>query len=89
MAVQNYLGADALRKRQSPVRLVRTYQRSGEMALWTDLVDWLGGFPYEFARADEIIDVCERACGLRLLWPLPVDPIDTGKHQFVFERASA
>ena len=84
-----------LRKRQNPVRLmrlVREYQRSRGMALWTDLVVWLGGFPYEFARADEITDFCERSCGLRLLRLLrllPVNPVDAGEHQFVFERASA
>ncbi len=81
-----------LRKRRNPVRLmrlVRGYQRSRGMALWTDLVDWLGGFPYEFATADGITDFCERSCGLGLLRLLPVNPVDTGNNQFVSERASA
>jgi 2-polyprenyl-3-methyl-5-hydroxy-6-metoxy-1,4-benzoquinol methylase len=75
-----------LRKRQNPVRLVREKKRSRGMALWTDQVDWLGGFPYEFATANEITDFCERSCGLRLLQLLPVKPIDTGNNEFVFER---
>jgi Methyltransferase domain len=77
-----------LRKRQNPVRLARRYQRSRGMALWTDQVDWPRGFPYEFATADEITDFCDRSCGLRLLRLLPVNPVDMGNNQFVFERAS-
>jgi SAM-dependent methyltransferase len=56
------------------------------MALWTDLVDWLGGYPYEFATPEEIIDFCEGSCGLRSIKTLRVEPRDTGNNQFVFER---
>ena len=56
------------------------------MALWTDLVDWLGGYPYEFATPEEIIDFCEGSCGLRCIKTLRVTPRDTGNNQFVFER---
>ena len=34
------------------------------MALRTDLVDWLGGYPYEFATIREIVDFCARTCSL-------------------------
>ena len=42
-----------LRSGESPLRAAREYRRSRGMALWTDLVDWLGGYPYEFATAEE------------------------------------
>jgi len=71
---------------QDPFRAAREYRQSRGMAVWTDLVDWLGGYPYEFAKAREIIDFCETACGLvcRSIVPEPADGI--GNNEFLFER---
>lgn len=33
----------------------RSYSQQRGMSPWTDVVDWAGGYPYETARADEII----------------------------------
>lgn len=85
----SYWSAGMLHSRQSPVRAARDYRRSRGMALWTDLVDWLGGYPYEFATASEIIEFCEGECGLRTLRVLPVPVRGTGNNEFVFERACA
>ena len=52
------------RSRENPFREAREYRRSRGMALRTDLVDWLGGYPYEFATVEEIVDFCEGSCGL-------------------------
>jgi SAM-dependent methyltransferase len=75
--------------RRSPLRELREYRRLRGMALWTDMVDWLGGFPYEFATSDEIIAYCTRSCGMecRKLKPLPHN--DNGNNEFVFERVGA
>ncbi|MBI3090368.1 MAG: hypothetical protein HYY96_06835 [Candidatus Tectomicrobia bacterium] len=35
------------------------------MGYLTDVIDWLGGYPYEFAKPDEIIAFCERSLGMR------------------------
>lgn len=78
--------AGRIRGRQNPIRIAREYRQERGMALWTDLVDWLGGYPYEFASATEIIEFCESSCGLRCvtLHPVPFD--GTGNNEFVFER---
>jgi SAM-dependent methyltransferase len=84
-----YRSLGCLRTRQSPLRVAREYRQSRGMAPWTDLVDWLGGYPYEFATAQEIVDFCERSCGLRCVKVDPVSEADTGNNQFVFERPLA
>jgi hypothetical protein len=35
------------------------------MAFWTDIRDWLGGWPYEPATPGEVTDFCERTLGLK------------------------
>lgn len=71
---------------QNPLREAREYRRARGMALRTDLIDWLGGYPYEFASATEVIDFCERSCGLRCTKVLELARHNWGNNQFVFER---
>lgn len=78
-----------LLSRENPFREAREYRRSRGMALRTDLVDWLGGYPYEFATVDEIVDFCEGPCGLRRRKVIPEPGGGTGNNQFVFERGAA
>jgi SAM-dependent methyltransferase len=77
-----------LRGRQNPFRVAREYRQSRGMALRTDLIDWLGGYPYEFATARQIIDFCERSCGLHSTKVIPEQGGGSGNNQFVFERVS-
>jgi SAM-dependent methyltransferase len=75
--------------RKNPVRVARTYKRNRGMALRTDLVDWLGGYPYEYATADEIVEFC---CGRLGLSPVKVrgnPSTGIGNNEFVFRRAAA
>lgn len=45
---------------------VRMWSRKGRgMSGWNDLFDWIGGYPFEVARPDEVFEFC-RARGLRL-----------------------
>lgn len=81
-----YWSLGTLRSGENPLRAAREYRRSRGMALWTDLVDWLGGYPYEFATAEEIVRYCEDQCGLQALRVLPALGRGTGNNQFVFER---
>lgn len=80
-----YWSLVVLRSGESPLRAAREYRRSRGMALRTDLVDWLGGYPYEFATAEETVGFCERECGLSKLRVLPVPARGTGNNQFVFQ----
>lgn len=84
-----YCSRGCLSARQSPWRVAREYRQSRGMALCTDLVDWLGGYPYEFATADEIIRFCEGSCGVRCVRADRLSDVDTGNNQFVFERPIA
>ena len=81
--------AEVVRRRNNPWRAARAYKARRGMALRTDLVDWLGGYPYEFASADEVVRFCENECGLVKRKVLSVGPRDLGNNEFVFERATA
>jgi SAM-dependent methyltransferase len=78
-----------LRAGQNPLRITREYRRSRGMALWTDLVDWLGGYPYEFATPEEIVEFCERECGLRSVSVSCRPASETGNNEFLFERPAS
>jgi SAM-dependent methyltransferase len=56
----------ALRSGQNPWRLLREKRYRG-MEFWTDLRDWLGGYPMEFAGFGETRDFCQRELGLDLV----------------------
>jgi 2-polyprenyl-6-hydroxyphenyl methylase/3-demethylubiquinone-9 3-methyltransferase len=86
MTYASYWLLGRLRSRQNPIREAREYRRSRGMALWTDLVDWLGGYPYEYATAEEIVEFCQASCGMRLQKLIPVPGSGSGNNQFVFER---
>jgi SAM-dependent methyltransferase len=57
--------SDLIRFR-NPLRTIREHKRSRGMAYWTDIRDWLGGWPMEFAGNQETVTFCE-GIGLRLV----------------------
>jgi 2-polyprenyl-6-hydroxyphenyl methylase/3-demethylubiquinone-9 3-methyltransferase len=59
------------------------YKKSRGMSRWHDMVDWLGGYPYEFTSAQQLADFFE-ADGFRLR-RLEANT-GYGNHQLVFER---
>jgi 2-polyprenyl-3-methyl-5-hydroxy-6-metoxy-1,4-benzoquinol methylase len=64
--------------RQNPFR-----RRRG-MHYYTDIVDWVGGYPYEYASPDEVADFFESR-GFKLTKLIRTKGF-TGCNQFVFER---
>jgi 2-polyprenyl-6-hydroxyphenyl methylase/3-demethylubiquinone-9 3-methyltransferase len=42
--------------RLRPFHSWRNYSQSRGMSPWTDLVDWVGGYPFEVAKPQAIID---------------------------------
>ncbi len=46
------------------LRYIRNYRALRGMAFWTDVRDWLGGWPYEPATAEEVTNFCEGTLGL-------------------------
>ena len=69
---------------QNPVAHWRSYHQNRGMDVWTDIRDWLGGYPYEFARADEIFRFCSRELNL------PLQNLNVcnnlGLNEFLFRR---
>ncbi|MDB4949150.1 MAG: methyltransferase type 12 [Gemmatimonadetes bacterium] len=55
---------DLLQRR--PGRTWREYGGDRGMSPWWDLLDWVGGFPFEVAKPEEIFEFCTRR-GFRLL----------------------
>lgn len=66
------------------LRLWAGYRRRRGMSRWHDLIDWVGGYPYEFARPEEIFDFY-RARGFTLV-RLKCGGVGLGCNEFVFER---
>ena len=67
----------------SYLRLWTGYNDRG-MHRWRDMVDWVGGYPYEVATPEAIFEFCrERGFGLL---NLRCGGVGLGCNEFVFER---
>jgi 2-polyprenyl-3-methyl-5-hydroxy-6-metoxy-1,4-benzoquinol methylase len=71
---------------RNPVRRYKEYGRNRGMSVWHDWIDWVGGYPFEAAKPEEIFDFY-RARGFSL------DRLLTcggghGCNQFVFRRVA-
>jgi 2-polyprenyl-6-hydroxyphenyl methylase/3-demethylubiquinone-9 3-methyltransferase len=62
------------------------YKRSRGMSRWHDLVDWVGGYPFEVAKPEEIFSFF-RERGFTLVSLITAGG-GLGCNQFVFERES-
>jgi 2-polyprenyl-6-hydroxyphenyl methylase/3-demethylubiquinone-9 3-methyltransferase len=60
------------------------YKNSRGMNRWHDIVDWVGGYPYEVATADEIFEFY-KAKGYRLI-KLKTGKVGLGCNEFVFKK---
>ena len=73
-----------------PSEYIRTwtqYDQNRGMSHWHDLVDWVGGYPYEVAKPEEIFDFY-RARGFTLT-KLKCGAVGLGCNEFVFQRNPA
>ena len=73
---------DLLRLR--PFATWREYGKERGMSAWRDIVDWVGGYPFEVAKPEEIFDFY-RARGFRLV-KLATAGGSFGCNEFVFEK---
>ena len=72
-----------------PGEYVRTwtqYKQVRGMSHWHDLIDWVGGYPYEVAKPEEIFDFY-RARGFTLT-KLKCGAVGLGCNEFVFQKMS-
>ena len=66
-----------------PMASWRAYRESRGMSPWYDLVDWMGGWPYEVATPETVFDFCrDRGFTLQRL----VTRQGTGNNEFVFRK---
>lgn len=74
--------------RLSPAEYLRSWIRYDEnrgMNKWRDIIDWVGGHPYEYAKPEEIFDFY-RARGFSLT-KIKCGGVGLGCNEFVFVRA--
>lgn len=70
---------------RNPVTRYRVYKKDRGMSMMRDWIDWIGGWPYEFATASQVEDFCKSrgfdmlTCVNRSGWVL-------GNNEFVFAR---
>jgi 2-polyprenyl-6-hydroxyphenyl methylase/3-demethylubiquinone-9 3-methyltransferase len=62
------------------------YERNRGMSRWHDIVDWVGGYPYEYATIDAVVAFAARH-GLSLVLAKPGGGL--GCNEFVFKRSAA
>ncbi len=62
-----FVFAPELRRGRWPLTVVREFQESRGMSLYTDVKDWLGGYPMEFTGNAETIAFAEKELGLEIL----------------------
>jgi 2-polyprenyl-6-hydroxyphenyl methylase/3-demethylubiquinone-9 3-methyltransferase len=79
------LAGATLRQRPAEyLRLWTDYRSRRGMNRWHDILDWVGGYPYEFATPDEIFDFY-RSRGFALT-RMKCGGVGLGCNEFVFER---
>lgn len=72
---------------RNPLRRYREYSRRRGMSVVHDWFDWLGGYPFEFAKPEAILDFC-RSRGFELQRLTTVGG-SVGCNEFVFRRTGA
>lgn len=74
--------------RGKPFQTIRAYGKNQRgMSFWQDLIDWVGGYPFEVAKPDEIFDFyLQRGFVLTRLSTCGGTP---GCNEFVFEKTDA
>ena len=73
----------ALRSGRNPFSVMREYGDRG-MTFWTDVRDWLGGYPMDFAGFRETLLFCEKTVNLQLV----NCKAGEGNTEFLFARIS-
>lgn len=70
---------------KNPMTRYRVYKRDRGMSIVRDWIDWIGGWPYEFATAEQVADFCKQR-GFKMLTCVNKSGWALGNNEFVFER---
>lgn len=71
--------------RGRPLHSIRSYGGARGMSFWTDMVDWVGGYPFEVAKPEQVFDFFKRR-GFSLE-QLRTEGGSLGCNEFVFRKA--
>jgi hypothetical protein len=77
--------ADLLLRYENPLARYRPHEKPRGMAFWPDFLDWLGGYPFEAAKADAVFDFF-RNSGFKLERLKTVGG-SNGNNEFVFTKS--
>ena len=69
---------------RNPIKYIKEYSKGRGMSFYHDCIDWLGGWPYEYASTDEIIKFCKER-GFKLIKLKSVDGLSC--NEYVFRRS--
>ena len=67
---------------RNPIRSIRSYKQGRGMSVLTDVIDWVGGYPYEYATDAEIADFCRTRFGMSMENVVRVSSL--ANNEFVF-----
>ena len=84
--IKSILRAAISLRPQEYINSWRQYRARRGMSRWRDLVDWVGGYPYEVATPDEIFEFCKER-GF-VLTKLNAGRVGLGCNQFVFMKTA-
>lgn len=70
---------------KNPWKTIREHKQKRGMAYLTDIKDWLGGYPYEDAKIEEVLQFCRMKLNLKLI------DIKTGQAntEYLFRRGKS
>jgi 2-polyprenyl-6-hydroxyphenyl methylase/3-demethylubiquinone-9 3-methyltransferase len=80
-------------KGKNPVKSIKSYGKRG-MSWYTDVIDWVGGYPFEYAEAEQVIEFLDslgfslsriRPEITKMTWGL----WGTGSYQYIFKKGSS
>lgn len=54
-------------KIKNPFRYIKSYKQKRGMSYLTDVKDWLGGYPCEFVKIEEVLNFCRKKFNLELI----------------------
>lgn len=74
-----------LKKLRNPLKVMKEYKASRGMSFWTDVRDWLGGWPMEFAGIQETKDFAKDKLGMELVNIIAGE----GNTEYVFRHVGA
>lgn len=72
---------------KNPFKIMKENESRRGMSFRIDIIDWLGGLPYEFATAQEIFDFCNKKLKLQLVNMYLVNETNAlGNNHFLFKK---